>query len=131
MAALTTIVSSRYVSPNFKVIALISSTQLIVPLSGLYTPLWTVALLPFLVREMSFNREKSDHLQSAINWSCGAFSVFAALSILPISGSVSVDQFTFRLTALLAPSGMTLSILSLAFFVALRSTAKDQSIHQR
>lgn len=120
LGAVAIIVMSPYTSKSFSLIAMISTTQLIVPLSGLYTPLWVVALSPLLLREISFPKPLTDLRNAALTLSSSAFSLFALMSILPLPGSISINQYTFRLTALVAPVGMTLTVLIMAVLVSLQ-----------
>ena len=130
LASIVIIIFSRFSTKEQTLIFLLSTTQLIVPLSGLYTPLWTVALLPLLVREVASlysRRESQTHL---VNKLSAVFSVFAIISLLPLTGSVKVGEYAYRYCAAIAPMGMTVSIYVSAVYIAIK-TIKERLTEPR
>jgi hypothetical protein len=127
LCAIGIIVVSDSSSNRQSLIVLFSSTQLIVPLSGLYTPLWAVALLPLLVRELRLVNFNPKLKSGAIDNCSALFSLFALISLLPLPGSVDTGDYVYRYCALVAPAGMTLTIIPFASFVALESLRKQKA----
>ena len=121
LASIVIIISSRFSTKQQTLIFLLSTTQLIVPLSGLYTPLWVVALLPSLVREVTSLNSRRDSENHLVNKLSAVFSVFAIISLLPLPGSVNVGEYAYRYCATIAPMGMTVSIYVCAVYIAIKT----------
>ena len=121
LASIVIIISSRFSTKQQTIILLLSTTQLIVPLSGLYTPLWVVALLPLLVREVTSLNSRRDSENHLVNKLSAVFSVFAIMSLLPLPGSVNVGEYAYRYCATIAPMGMTVSIYVSAVYIAVKT----------
>ena len=121
LASIVIIISSRFSSKRQTIILLLSTTQLIVPLSGLYTPLWVLALLPLLVRDVASLNSRRDSENHLVNKSSAVFSLFAIISLLPLPGSIKVGAYVYRYCATIAPMGMTLTIYVSAFYIAIKT----------
>ena len=121
LASIVIIISSRFSTKQQTIILLLSTTKLIVPLSGLYTPLWVVALLPLLVREVTSLNSRRDSENHLVNKLSAVFSVFAIMSLLPLPGSVNVGEYAYRYCATIAPMGMTVSIYVSAVYIAVKT----------
>jgi hypothetical protein len=123
ISAIALIVVSPVSNSVESLIILMSGTQLVVPLSGAYTALWTVALIPLLLRTISDFRsnQKTKGFDSRMILCTSAFSVFALVSLLPLPGSIQVGGLTYRYAALIAPLGMTLMIFILAVVVGVET----------
>ena len=125
LAAIVVIIASRFSSKRQTIILLLSTTQLIVPLSGLYTPLWVVALLPLLIREVIFLYSRQNSESYWTNRLSAVFSVFAIVSLLPLPGSIKIGEYVYRYCSTIAPMGMTATIYVYAFCIGVK-TLKDK-----
>ncbi len=121
LASIVIIITSRFSSKRQTIILLLSTTQLIVPLSGLYTPLWVVALLPLLVREVMFLNSRRDSVNYLMNKLSATFSIFAIVSLLPLPGSIKAGEYVYRYCATIAPMGMTATIYVYAFCIGVKT----------
>ncbi len=121
LASIVIIIFSRFSSKRQTLIFLLSTTQLIVPQSGAYTPFWAVALLPLLVREVASLYSRQESQTHLVNKLSAVFSVFAIISLLPLPGSVSVGEYAYRYRAAIAPMGMTVSIYVSAVYIAIKT----------
>ena len=121
LAAIVVIISSQFSSKRQTIILLLSTTQLIVPLSGLYTPLWVLALLPLLVREVISLNPQRKPMNALVDKLSGVFSLFAIVSVLPLPGSIRVGEYVYRYCATIAPLGMTVTIYISAFYVGVKT----------
>ena len=121
LASITVIIASRFSSKQQTVILLLSTTQLIVPLSGLYTPLWVLALLPLLIREVKSLNSRQKIMNHLVDKTSAIFSLFAIVSLLPIPGSIRVGEYDYRFCALIAPMGMTGTIYVSAFSIGIKT----------
>ena len=120
------IIFSPQTSRQLALIVILACTQLVLPLSGLYTPLWAVAILPLLIRQIEFQIRGKRNLEIMSNLSSSLFSFFGIVSLLPIPGTIHVGDYIFRLTALIAPLGMTLMLFPLAICQAIEWKQRGQ-----
>ena len=121
LASIMVIIASRFSSKRQTIILLLSTTQLIVPLSGLYTPLWVLALLPLLVREVVSLTSRQKPVNNLVNKLSAIFSLFAIVSLLPLPGSIRVGEYVHRYCATIAPMGMTGTIYASAFYIGVKT----------
>ena len=121
LASIVVIIASRFSSKRQTIILLLSTTQLIVPLSGLYTPLWVLALLPLLVREVVSLNSRRKPVNILVNKLSAIFSLFAIVSLLPLPGSIRVGEYVYRYCATIAPMGMTGTIYASAFYIVVKT----------